>query len=210
MTEEKDDAVDVLPLLDELRTIGQNGLMDAESHYDRERNERLLELASEYYGRTVGLPPAEIRERLAQEVGYATAQVGAGAAVFNGDEQILLVKRADNGKWGFPAGGVEPNESAAEAAVRETHEETGVDVKAVELIDVYHKKAGKSSPHSIVHVHYLCERTGGRLRPSHETEEVRYWDIHEVPVWHPGSRKIAIESYELWSETNGSSSAFHS
>jgi len=40
-----DDTIDILPLLDELRTIGRNGLMDAESHYDRERNERLLELA---------------------------------------------------------------------------------------------------------------------------------------------------------------------
>ena len=198
-----DDSVDILPLLDELRTIGQNGLMDAESPYDRERNERLLELASEYYGRTIDVPPEVVRERLAGELGYATAKVGAGAAVFTDDGEILLVKRADDGTWGFPAGGVEPNESAAEAAIRETKEETGIDVRVVELIGVYHKKAGKSSPHSIVHVQYLCERTGGTIRPSHETEDVRYWDIEDVPVWHSGARKGARNAYELWSETNG-------
>lgn len=198
-----DETVDILPLFDELREIGQNGLIDADSPYDRERNERLLELASEYYGKTIDVPPAEVRDRLGEELGYATAKVGAGAAVFNGDGQILLVKRADNRKWGFPAGGVEPNESAAEAAVRETKEETGIEVRVDELIGVSHKEAGKSSPHSIIHIQYLCERTDGKLQPSHETEEVRYWDIDDVPVWHPGSRKLATDAYELWSEMDG-------
>ena len=92
-----DDSVDVLPLLDELRVIGQSGLMDADSPYDRERNERLLELASEYYGRTIELPPEEIRERLAADLGYATAKVSAGAAIFDDDGRILLVKRTSDG-----------------------------------------------------------------------------------------------------------------
>jgi ADP-ribose pyrophosphatase YjhB (NUDIX family) len=197
-----DDTIDILPLLDELRAIGQNGLMDAECPYDRERNERLLELASEYYGKTVEPPPEEIRERLAEELGYATAKVGAGAAIFNEDGQILLVKRADNGKWGFPAGGVEPNESAAAAAVRETKEETGIDVKIVELVGVYHEKAGKSNPHSVVPVFYLCERMGGTLQSSHETDEVRYWDIDDVPVWHSDARTWATDAYERWSDMN--------
>ena len=197
-----DDTLDILPLLDELRAIGQNGLMDADSPYDRERNERLLELASEFYGKAIDVPPAEVQNRLEKELGYATAKVGAGAAIFNDDGQILLVKRADNRKWGFPAGGVEPNESAAEAAVRETKEEAGVDVRVDELIGVSHREAGKSSPHTIIHVQYLCEQTDGRLQSSHETEEVRYWDIDNVPVWHPGSQKLATDAYELWTERN--------
>lgn len=195
-----DDTIDILPLLDELRVIGQNGLMDADSPYDRERNERLLELASEYYGKAVERPPEEIRERLGEELGYATAKVGAGAAVFNDDGQILLVKRADNEKWGFPAGGVEPNELAAEAAVRETREETALDVRVVELADVYYENPGQSGPHSVVLVQYLCERIGGTLQPSHEAEAVRYWDIDEVPVWHSDARTWATDAHELWSD----------
>lgn len=42
-----DDTMDILPLLNELRVIGQNGLIDADSPYDRERNERLLELMAD-------------------------------------------------------------------------------------------------------------------------------------------------------------------
>jgi len=199
-----DDSVDILPLLDELRVIGQNGLMDADSPYDRERNERLLELASEYYGRTIELPPEEIRERLAADLGYATAKVSAGAAIFDDDGRILLVKRTSDGTWGFPAGGVDPNESASEAAIRETREETGIEARIDELIDVYHGEPGKSGPHSVVHVQYLCERTGGTHQPSHETDAVRYWNIDAVPVWHPDARERAIDAHEVWLETRGS------
>ena len=199
-----DDSVDILSLLDELRVIGQSGLMDADSPYDRERNERLLELASEYYGRTIELPPEEIRERLAADLGYATAKVSAGAAIFDDDGRILLVKRTSDGTWGFPAGGVDPNESASEAAIRETREETGIEARIDELIDVYHGEPGKSGPHSVVHVQYLCERTGGTHQPSHETDAVRYWNIDAVPVWHPDARERAIDAHEVWLETRGS------
>ena len=199
-----DDSVDILPLLDELRVIGQSGLMDADSPYDRKRNERLLELASEYYGRTIELPPEEIRERLAADLGYATAKVSAGAAIFDDDGRILLVKRTSDGTWGFPAGGVDPNESASEAAIRETREETGIEARIDELINVYHGEPGKSGPHSVVHVQYLCERTGGTHQPSHETDAVRYWNIDAVPVWHPDARERAIDAHEVWLETRGS------
>lgn len=196
-----DDTVDILPLLDELRMIGQNGLIDADSPHDRERNERVLELASEYYGTTIDVPPAEVRDRLGEELGYVTAKVGAGAAIFDDDRRVLLLKRADDGKWGFPAGGVEPNESAAEAAVRETREETGIETRVAETVGVYHEEPGQSSPHSVVMIYYLCERTGGAIRPSHEAEAVRYWDIDDVPVWHSNAREWATDAHEAWLET---------
>lgn len=49
---------------------------------------------------------------------------------------VLLVRRADNGRWTLPAGILEPGEEPAIAAVREVFEETGVDCKITRLVGV--------------------------------------------------------------------------
>ncbi|MDN9011750.1 NUDIX domain-containing protein [Brevibacillus laterosporus] len=54
--------------------------------------------------------------------------LAAGGIVVKGDE-VLVVKKTYGGlkgKWSFPAGFVEPNETVDEAAVREVLEETGI------------------------------------------------------------------------------------
>lgn len=59
----------------------------------------------------------------------------AGILFQTTDGRVLLVKRSAEGdhagEWGIPGGKVEPGETAAEAAVREAHEEVGVDPKAI-------------------------------------------------------------------------------
>jgi 8-oxo-dGTP diphosphatase len=59
------------------------------------------------------------------------------AAVIVEDDRVLLVRRAVTEgalSWQFPAGAVEPGETAEEAAVRETEEETGLKVRAVKIL----------------------------------------------------------------------------
>jgi len=53
------------------------------------------------------------------------------------EQEILLMRRSDNGLWGLPGGFVELGESVAEAARREVHEETGWTVDIGRLIGVY-------------------------------------------------------------------------
>ena len=43
--------------------------------------------------------------------------------------KVLLIKRRDFGVWLLPGGGIDAGESAAEAAVREAQEETGLEVE---------------------------------------------------------------------------------
>ena len=50
---------------------------------------------------------------------------GATAVVLRGDE-VLLVRRSDNGQWSPVTGIVDPGEHPARAAVREVMEETGI------------------------------------------------------------------------------------
>ncbi len=48
--------MDILALLDEIQTIARNGLNFTPNPYDRERYERLLQVAATYYGRALDLP----------------------------------------------------------------------------------------------------------------------------------------------------------
>lgn len=195
--------MNLFTLLDELRIIGQNGLEYADNQYDRERYDRILELVTTYYGMSVDLPPSEVRERFAEEVGYVTPKLSAGAAIFNADGNILLMRRTDNETWCLPGGYVDPNETPADAAVRETHEETGLRVEPVELVEFYHHHPDRWRPHGTVGAAYLCEERGGELRVSDEGITLEYWKIDEVPAWHmPGDhhRTVAKDSYEVWKE----------
>lgn len=51
--------------------------------------------------------------------------------------KTLLTKRDDFQAWCLPSGGVEEDESLAEAAIRETKEETGIDVELTRLAGVW-------------------------------------------------------------------------
>lgn len=183
--------MNILPLLDELRILAQNGLEHTENPYDRDRYERILELSGEWYGRSVGLPAEEVRSRFEDEVGHVTPKVSADAAVFDADGQLLLQRRLDDGTWCLPGGYTEANESPAETAVRETREETGLVVEPLELVDVYTRKPGEYGPHCLVVHLYRCESTAGELTVSKEGTELGYWDIEAVPTWHKNHRQMA-------------------
>ena len=64
---------------------------------------------------------------------------GVSGVVLRGDpghEQVLLGRRADNGRWSVPAGIVEPGEQPADCLVRELWEETRVRIAVERLVSV--------------------------------------------------------------------------
>lgn len=205
MTERSGDreTTNILPLLDELQIIARNGLTyDGDPHdsYDKERYERILHLVSEWYGKTLELPSESVHERLTiEEFGAITPKVGATAAVFDDDGRILLIERADNGKWAVPGGHAMSGESPAETAVRELYEETGLDGRTVELVDAYWIDAPDAyGPHGAVTLLYRCEIIGGERQTSHESDAVRYRDVEDVSVWHGNARRYALDARETW------------
>jgi ADP-ribose pyrophosphatase YjhB (NUDIX family) len=196
--------MDILPLLEELQALAQTGLNYTPNPYDRERYERLLALAAAYYGAALDLPPAEVRRRLGAELGYITPKVGAHAALFDAAGRILLVRRADDGKWCLPCGWVEPNESPEETVVREAREETGLEVEVGRLIGVYTRRADSGyGPHSAIAIGYLCEVRGGRFTLSHEIREVGYFRIEDVTDWHEKHAEYARGAWVVWKDAAG-------
>src|SRR5512140_3349027 len=96
-------------------------------------------------------------------------RLGCAAILFDETRQkVLLTRRADNGQWCLPSGGMEPGESAAEACAREVWEETGLHVRILRLTGVY------SDPNQlivypdgtkiqVVALNFETEVTGGEL-----------------------------------------------
>lgn len=191
--------MNLLPLLDELRTIARNGLTYAQNEYDRQRYARLLELTSQEYADYLNLPAGLVKERLQAELGYITPKVGADAAIFDDEGRILLHLRADDRRWCLPCGWLEPSESPEEAVVREAWEETGLRVHPTELVGVFTRRPDPAwGLFSMVAVCFLCEVTGGELTLSHEGLDLRYWPLDEVPVWHGSHAVYAQAAHALW------------
>lgn len=95
-------------------------------------------------------------------------------------DQVLLTKREDFEVWCLPGGGVEEGESLAEAAIRETQEETGLEVELTRLVGTYSRLGGFPDIHAIL---YAARPIGGEisLQPG-ETVEVRYFSVDELPA----------------------------
>ncbi len=73
---------------------------------------------------------------LRTKIGTAPLWLSGVTAVVVKDEQILLVRRADNGAWTPVTGIIDPGEQPADAAVREVAEESGVRVVPERLAGV--------------------------------------------------------------------------
>jgi ADP-ribose pyrophosphatase YjhB (NUDIX family) len=101
-------------------------------------------------------------------------------AVTNDAGEVLLIRRSDNDNWALPGGGVDLGESLAQAAVRETLEESGIECEITGLSGIYtdpghvllYTSNGEvRQEFSIV---LTARATGGQPTPSDETSEVRW------------------------------------
>lgn len=106
-------------------------------------------------------------------------------------ERVLLVKSRDGRHWVLPKGHIDPGETAAEAAVREVREESGVIAEIVsELgVDAY------SLPHEEVRALYFLMRFSGEVSAD-ENRELCWLPAHEAAaaIEFEGSRAL-VETY---------------
>ncbi|WP_242900667.1 NUDIX hydrolase [Actinomadura terrae] len=100
--------------------------------------------------------------------------------VENDKGEILMIRRTDNDNWALPGGAIDLGESVTQAAIRETKEETGIDVEITGLVGIY------SDPKHVIHYTSNNEvrqefslvlgavPTGGNLATSGESEKVEW------------------------------------
>jgi 8-oxo-dGTP diphosphatase len=113
----------------------------------------------------------------------------AFAAVRDINGRLLLVRRCDTGDWELPGGHVDPGESASDAAVRETAEESGMTVEVTGLVGIYtdpgHVIAGPRDglvrqPFAVCfHARPLSGSPGG---DQVETSDARWFAASDIPA----------------------------
>jgi 8-oxo-dGTP pyrophosphatase MutT (NUDIX family) len=113
---------------------------------------------------------------------------GAFAAVFDSQGRVLVVQeRKRPFRFGFPGGRIEPGERAAEAAVRECWEETGVRVTVEHLVGSYAFANGLEA-----HV-FRCRLNGSADVRAEEGSTAGWFQPDAVPQPQRGSFRHALD-----------------
>jgi ADP-ribose pyrophosphatase YjhB (NUDIX family) len=204
---------DLLRWSEALAGIARTGLGFTDNLYERERFEEVLAVAADLRvaARAGDIDHADLVDEWMRSVGegvagYQTPKVAVGAVVGNDAGEILLVQRADSGVWLYPTGWADIGYSASEVALKEVHEETGIEadiVRPIMLLDGLRLGFTQIPLYSVV---FLCRATGGspRAHPL-ETADVGFFSFDALPepiagVDHWGDharRAIAGEAVEL-------------
>jgi ADP-ribose pyrophosphatase YjhB (NUDIX family) len=106
--------------------------------------------------------------------------------VINDAGEMLMIRRTDNDNWAVPGGAIDLGESVAQAAVRETREESGIECEITGIVGIY------SDPKHVIlytsngearqefSIVLTAQPLSGQPTPSSESSEVRWVSASEV------------------------------
>ena len=139
---------------------------------------------------------------LRKMVGHRPLIMPCACVILENEEgKILLQKRADDGRWGYHGGAVEPDERVEDAARREVKEELGLALGELRLFGIYsgpefhhiYPNGDESSPIDIV---YLCNSFSGTLElQEEEVAEVGWFGENDLPEPLSRNCRKAIQDY---------------
>jgi 8-oxo-dGTP diphosphatase len=130
--------------------------------------------------------------------------VGVGGVVISGG-RALLVKRGSpplEGQWSIPGGMLEAAETLLLGVRRELLEETGIEVKVLELIEVFERinldGEGKARYHYVV-LDYLCEAVRGEAHAGSDVTEVAWATPAELSQYAltETATRVVLKAFEI-------------
>lgn len=165
----------------ELQSLAQAGLYYGKDIFDKERYERIRDIASEMVAFKTDIPSDKVKDLFCCETGYQTPKLDSRAAIFKGDK-ILLVQEK-NGRWSLPGGWVDVNISVKENVIKEVKEEAGLDVTADMVIAVQDREKHNLPVYAykVCKIFVLCSVIGGEFEENSETVQSDYFGIDELP-----------------------------
>lgn len=146
------------------------------------------------------MPMSAYLRALRRRVGHDLLVLPAAAAlIVDAQGRLLVVRQAESGRVGLPAGAIEPGESPDEAIRREVAEETGLDVEPTRLAGVFGPyRSGDPNGDRVEYTVTVqrCRIVGGRLDARDgEVAAFAWYAIDDLPdlgypaalfAWTPG------------------------
>lgn len=171
---------DIHIVAQKLNAIAQNGLTYAKDVFDKERYETLRDIAEDLLHSRFNIDSETLNP--VSESGYATPKTDVRAFVIR-DGKVLMVKEAEDGKWSLPGGWADVGDTPSAAVCREVREETGLEVKVTKLLGVWDRNlhGHPPLPWHVYKLIFLCEETGGNLALSHESTDIGFFAINDLP-----------------------------
>lgn len=190
---------------DILRDCSARGLHFASNIYDQDNYRKIQQVALELLALASAQSLPEI-EPLRTTIFARSGALPAGdAAVIDPTGRILLIRRADNGLWAMPGGGLEVGETPAQGVIREVLEETGIACEAIALVGVYDSRlCGTLSLHHLYQFMFLCRPLPHiqALDPAshaHEVKEMDWFYEHALPDdLDPGHVRRIPDAFRVW------------
>jgi len=113
--------------------------------------------------------------------------LSAAAIVIYEKNELLLIKGPRRG-WEMPGGQVEEGESLSQAAIRETKEESGIDIEIIKFCGIF-----QNVGNSVCNTLFLAKPIGGELALSPESLDVGFFPMKEAlskVVWKDFRQRI--------------------
>ena len=129
-------------------------------------------------------------------------KAAASIALFRNDTVLLVMrtKPPRAGLWSLPGGHIEPGETAAAAALRELHEETGLTATCDGLVDILdvimHDTDGQLRAHYVLAVHFGRWQEGEPLAASDAGDAcfIPLDRLDEFPLT-PGAKRLISQAW---------------
>jgi 8-oxo-dGTP diphosphatase len=107
--------------------------------------------------------------------------IGVGAIIVE-DGRVLLIKRAKApllGEWSIPGGMLELGETLRQGAEREALEETGLVVRATDLLGVFDRIVPDETKRTLYHyvlIDFLCQKISGDVLAAADASDARWFN----------------------------------
>ena len=192
------DSENLYLIADELQAIANLGHHYSKDEHDLDRYHKVRAISARIIATIENRSPDEILEQLQDNTGHMSPLMGAEGAVFK-DDQLLLIKRHDNGLWAIPGGLVDVGESLAEAAERELLEETQIQGRATKLMGIFDSRIWKTKKNvHLYHAIFLVESDDPSPTITSEATDVGYFSVDQLPPLSPGHHQRVPVVFQLY------------